>query len=45
MPLDEEFVEAHTGMPECAGCSIGLDRLFMIYAGAESLDDVELFRK
>jgi len=44
LPLDEEFVEAHKAMPGCAGCSIGLDRLFMIYTGAESLDDIELFR-
>jgi lysyl-tRNA synthetase class 2 len=44
LPLDEEFIRSHGKMPECAGCSIGLDRLFMIYVGAESLDDIELWR-
>ncbi len=44
LPVDEEFVNAHKSMPGCAGCSIGLDRLFMVYVGAGSLDDVELWR-
>lgn len=42
LPVDEEFIKAHRDMPPCAGCSIGLDRLFMIYLGKESLDEVEL---
>ncbi|NPA41573.1 MAG: elongation factor P--(R)-beta-lysine ligase [Aquificae bacterium] len=43
LPLDEEFIEAHRDMPPCAGCSIGLDRLFMLWVGKESLSDIELF--
>ncbi len=42
LPLDEEFINTHRNMPECAGCSVGIDRLFMILAGKESLEDVEL---
>ena len=40
LPLDEEFVKAHESMPECAGCSIGLDRLFLFYANLKSLGDL-----
>ncbi len=43
LPIDEDFVRAHEGMPPCAGCSIGLDRLFMLWSGKESLSDIELF--
>jgi len=42
LPVDEEFIRAHRNMPPCAGCSIGLDRLFMIYLGKGSLEEVEL---
>ena len=44
LPLDEEFIDAHSELPPCAGCSVGLDRLFMIFAGRESLADVEFLR-
>ncbi len=37
LPLDEEFIEAHNRLPDCAGCSIGLDRLFMVYSKRDSL--------
>ena len=43
LPLDEEFIKAHYDMPPCAGCSIGVDRLFMLWIGKESLEDIELF--
>ncbi|WP_457601682.1 elongation factor P--(R)-beta-lysine ligase [Hydrogenivirga sp.] len=43
LPLDEDFIKAHKNMPPSAGCSIGLERLFMFYVGKESLDDIELF--
>ncbi len=43
LPIDEEFIKAHRSIPPCAGCSIGVDRLFMIWMGKESLDDIELF--
>ena len=42
LPLDREFIEAHRTMPPCAGCSIGVDRLFMLWAGKSSIEDVEL---
>ncbi|RLJ70486.1 lysyl-tRNA synthetase class 2 [Hydrogenivirga caldilitoris] len=44
LPVDEEFIEAHRTIPDCAGCSIGVDRLFMLYLGKSSLDDIELFK-
>ncbi len=44
LPLDEGFLRAHESMPPCAGCSVGLDRLFMLFAGKESLGDVEFLR-
>ena len=43
LPVDEEFIKAHEDMPPCAGCSIGIDRLFMLWLGKDSLEDVELF--
>ncbi len=42
LPLDEQFIESHREMPECAGCSIGLDRLMMIWLGKDELKDIEL---
>lgn len=42
LPLDELFIEAHGEMPECGGCSIGLERLMMIWLGKEELKDIEL---
>ena len=42
LPVDEEFIEIHKDMPECAGCSIGIDRLFMLYTGSRSLEELEL---
>lgn len=42
LPLDEEFIKASSEMPPCAGCSVGLDRLFMIRLGCEDLRDIEL---
>ncbi len=43
LPIDEKFIEAHHSMPQCAGCSIGVERLFMLWMGKDSLDDIELF--
>jgi lysyl-tRNA synthetase class 2 len=40
-PLDEEFLAAlAAGLPPCAGVALGVDRLVMLLADAESLDDV-----
>ena len=39
-PLDEEFLSALDGMPTASGVALGLDRLVMLAAGAERIDDV-----
>ena len=41
LPLDKEFISAHRSIPPCSGCSIGLDRLFMLWIGASDLDTLE----
>ena len=43
LPIDDEFIEAHHKIPPCAGCSIGVDRLFMVWMGKESLGEVSWF--
>ena len=40
LPFDEELIRAYEDFPPCAGCSIGLERLFMVYKGLNSLDDI-----
>ena len=39
--VDQDFMRSlKTGLPDCAGVSVGLDRLLMILAEANSLDAV-----
>ena len=43
-PLDEKFLRAlEGGMPECAGIALGMDRLLVILAEAQSIDQVVAF--
>jgi len=43
-PLDERFLEAlSAGMPQCAGVALGLDRLLMLLAQADHINQVLAF--
>jgi len=42
-PLDEKFLSALSAMPPCAGVALGVDRLLMILANANTLRDVMSF--
>lgn len=42
-PMPEKFLETLPAMPECAGIALGVDRLAMIFADKESIDDVVTF--
>lgn len=40
-PVDEDFLAAlEHGMPECSGIALGFDRLVMLCAGVETIDEV-----
>ena len=39
-PLDEDFLAAVNVMPSCAGIALGFDRLAMIAAGADGIEQV-----
>jgi len=43
-PIDEDFLEAlKAGLPESAGIAVGVDRLVMLAADAESISDTMFF--
>jgi len=39
-PIDHDFLDALSHMPEASGVALGFDRLVMLAAGARSVDDV-----
>ena len=45
LPMDEGLLAAleQGGLPDCAGVALGIDRLLMLAADADSLDDVVAF--
>lgn len=45
-PEDENLLEAlDNGLPECGGIALGIDRLVMVFAHANRLDEVIAFRE
>jgi lysyl-tRNA synthetase class 2 len=43
-PMDRRFLDAlRAGLPDCSGVALGLDRLMMFLAGADSIRDVLTF--
>lgn len=43
VPIDEKLLAALPHMPDCAGVALGLDRLVMLAAGVERIDEVLSF--
>ncbi len=38
-PIDDDFINAVAAMPDAAGIAIGVDRLVMLIAGVERIED------
>ncbi|WP_019617117.1 elongation factor P--(R)-beta-lysine ligase [Psychromonas ossibalaenae] len=43
MPIDQNFIDSLPFLPDCAGVALGIDRLIMLAAGQEHIDDVLSF--
>ncbi|WP_028864158.1 elongation factor P--(R)-beta-lysine ligase [Psychromonas aquimarina] len=43
MPIDQNFIDSLTFLPDCAGVALGIDRLIMLAAGQEHIDHVLSF--
>ena len=44
VPMDEHLIEAlAAGLPDCAGVSVGVDRLLMAVSGVTDISDVQCF--
>ena len=42
-PIPEKFLQALTDMPDAAGNALGIDRLVMLFADTDNIDDVVAF--
>jgi lysyl-tRNA synthetase class 2 len=43
-PIDYDFVAAlESGLPECSGMAVGIDRLIMLFANVDNIDEVLFF--
>ncbi len=43
-PVDRRFLEAlESGIPACAGCALGVDRLLMVLTGSTNFEDAVAF--
>lgn len=38
--VDEDFIEAVAQMPDAAGAALGIERLFMLFEGKDSIKEV-----
>lgn len=43
LPLPEPFLQSLSSMPDSAGIALGIDRLVMLVAGVDTIDDVVAF--